>query len=535
MFVGLFVFSGFLMFKTFQHPGGNLRIAAKAWSDFAATIPLVRSFSLGANFPPEYPIFPGFPIKYHFVFFFLVGILEKLGIPLDWALNSLSTLSFFALTVAIYFLAKEVFKKRVVALLSVVLFLFNGSWSFVEFFKSHPLGANTLRDIVTNVEFSSFGPYDGKVVSAFWNLNIFTNQRHLGIAYAAFLILVLIIYQSSRNPKNLTVFKSFLLGIAIGIFPFIHSAVFGMAGIALLVFFLIYPSLRLKIFIMGAVALTLAIPQILYMGPSQVEFSYFHPGYLVLNPTLKNFANYWVLNLGLTALLAPLGFLFSDKTQRKLFVPFVMLFVIGNLFQFTPDMPTNHKFFNLFLIGANFFTADLLVRMWERGFPFKLVVSIFILFLTLSGVIDFFSIANDRYVEILDIPVNPAAMFVLEKTPTDSIILPSSFLYDPASLAGRKIYLGWPYFSWGAGYDTTARAGLMQRMLTPKDPATFCSLIAKENIDFVEIQRPTLLPDTVVDYSFFEDNLHRVYFDPTTNFSIYDPVPFCSKLRDKFY
>ncbi|KKQ97720.1 MAG: hypothetical protein UT23_C0009G0049, partial [Candidatus Woesebacteria bacterium GW2011_GWA1_39_12] len=178
LFLLLFVFSSFLMWKTFQvTPEGDLKLASRVWSDFAATIPLIRSFSFGSNFPPEYPIFAGPPIRYHFLFFAAVGLLEKTGIRLDLALNSLSTISFFLLTIAIYYLGKMVFKSKKVGILSVILFLFNGSWGFLEFFKKNPISLNILDDIVKNREFSSFGPYDGKIVSAFWSLNIFTNQR----------------------------------------------------------------------------------------------------------------------------------------------------------------------------------------------------------------------------------------------------------------------------------------------------------------------------------------------------------------------
>src|SRR3990172_9448479 len=127
LFIFLFIFASFLMLKTFSVKEGNILIASRAWSDFAATLPLIRSFSLGSNFPPQYPIFAGPPIRYHFAFFATVGLMEKIGIRLDWALNSLSTMSFFLLTIAIYYLGKIIFKSKKVGILSVILFFFNGS------------------------------------------------------------------------------------------------------------------------------------------------------------------------------------------------------------------------------------------------------------------------------------------------------------------------------------------------------------------------------------------------------------------------
>ena len=516
VFTAFFCFSVILMFKTFGVVGGDLKIASKAWSDFAATIPLIRSFSLGDNFPPEYPIFPGVPIRYHFVFFFLVGMLEKFGIRIDWALNGLSTVAFFALAVAIYFLAKEVFGKKSVAVLSVVLFAFNGSFSFLEFFKTHLIAINTFGEIISNTQFPSFGPYDGKIVSAFWNLNIYTNQRHLALAYAAFLALVLIIHRASQNPKMLTRTKTILLGLAIGIFPFIHTAVFGMMGLALIIFFFIYPQLRLKIFTIGAVAIFLAFPQISYIGASPVNFSYFNPGYLVDKPTLENLFVYWLSNLGLAAFLAPLGFLVAKRWQRKIFLPFLFLFVVGNLFQFTPDLPTNHKFFNLFIIGANLFVANYLVHLWKKGLVLKATVLILLFFLTFSGIIDIFPIFNDVYVQIPDYRNNPAANFIFLKTPKDSVFLNSSFLYNPASLAGRKIFMGWPYFAWSAGYDTDKSGKTMEKIYTSRERGEICKLLKENDLDYFTVEdtsRDPNYPD--IDVGFFEREFKSIYKDKT--------------------
>jgi hypothetical protein len=527
VFLVILGFSTLLMLKTFRLEAGELKIAAKAWSDFAATIPLIRSFSLGDNLPPQYPIFAGPPIRYHFVFFLLVGLLEKMGLTIDWALNSLSVVSFLALALAIYYLARVAFKKRLVAYLSLVLFLFNGSFSFLEFFKNHPLSLNSLKEIVTNSQFSSFGPYDGKVVSAFWNLNIYTNQRHLALAYAAFLILVLIIYKADRNPKWLSLRRTFILGVGIGLFPFWHSAVFGMLGIGLVVFFLIYPKLRTKILIMGLLALALAVPQVLYMGKSQVSVWYFSPGYLVEPLTLKSFLSYWFLNLGIGIFVALVGIFLADKNQRKIFLPFLALFIVGNLFRFTPEIAANHKFFNLFLIGMNLFSAFALCLLWKKGVFGKIVFIVALLLLTLSGLIDLFPILNDSYVRIPDYQKNATSLFILKHTPGSATFLNSSLLYDPASLAGRKIYLGWPYFSWSAGYDTDSRFRTLKTILEGKDKQATCSLLTAEGIDYIEIQKPTVIEDVLPNYQLFSKEFSLIYSLPEAGLSIYDVEASC--------
>src|SRR5258708_535027 len=172
LFVLFLIFSVWLMFSTFSYKNGSMMIATKAWSDFANHIPLIRSFSFGSNFPPQDPLFAGQPIQYHFLFYMFVGLLEKIGLPIDYALNIPSALGFFALLVMLYIFGKKLFHSSAVGILSVLFFLFNGTLSFLQFFKLHPITNGSAQTIITNTTFSSFGPYTNTIVSAFWNLNI---------------------------------------------------------------------------------------------------------------------------------------------------------------------------------------------------------------------------------------------------------------------------------------------------------------------------------------------------------------------------
>lgn len=523
-FIVLFIFSWWLMWKTFRvNLSGNLEIATKVWSDFAATIPLIRSFSLGQNFPLQYPLFSGPPMKYHFAFFFAAGMLEKIGLRLDWALNSLSIFSFFALLMAIYLLSQELFKKMAVSILACILFLFNGSLSFLKFFEKYPISLNTPLDIIRNTTFPSFAPYDGSnLVSAFWSLNIYTNQRHLAFAYASFLIFILIIYKAFKKPEKLGLNKTLILGILLGFFPFIHLTVFAMMEISLLILFLVLPNIRKKLFLIALVSVVTALPQIIYIGGTNIQTNIFHLGYLIANPTPLSFIRYWFYNLGFVTVLAPFGFLLAKRKQRKIFLPFLLFFVVGNLFRFSPEIAANHKFFNLFVIGANILAAYFVYRLWQRKTLGKIVAIFYVAFMTFSGIIDIFPIKNDVYVEIKDYKNNDVERFIIENTPKQSIFINASYIYDPASLAGRKIFLGWPYFPWSAGYKTDERLGLMKDILQSSNTAHVCSLMKLNSVDYLEIQNPTSIEGIKINYEFFEENFKEIYSSPINNIQIYN-------------
>ena len=518
-------FSSWLMWHTFSYQKDTIYIAVKAWSDFAAHLPLIRSFSFGQNFPPEYPIFPGQPIRYHFIFYALVGNLERLGLPLDWALNIPSILAFFGLILTIYFLAKLLFKKRFISILSVIFFLFNGSLSFLEFFKNKSFSLKTLTGILQNRDFPSFGPYDGKIVSAFWNLNIYTNQRHLALAFALILLTLIIILKPIIQNQKFTYRRSILIGLFLGITPFIHSVGFVMSIIIYSTFLLLFRKYRKQFFIISSLALIIGLPQILLTQTGNLNSNFrFNPGYLITNKlTFFNFINYWFLNFGLAFLIIPLGFIKSSPLAKKVLLGFLPFFIIGNLFQFSPEIAANHKFFNIFLIVGNIFVAYVVWLIWQKRILGKITAAIIIFFLVLSGIIDFFPIRNDPSMSIVDAPKDPDITWIKENTPPKSLFLNSSYLYHPASLAGRKIFLGWPYFSWSAGYNTNQRGLIMKNIYENKNIQTTCQLLIDNKIDYFTIEDTKGNKDLPkIDINFFKTNFKPAYSNSKSDFQIYD-------------
>lgn len=526
--IGL-TFSFWLMFHTFSYYEGSMLIASKAWSDFASHVPLIRSFSFGDNWPPEYPIFPGEPIRYHFLFYWFVGFLESLGIRIDYALNVPSALSFFLLLSSIYLLAKHLFKSRLVGALSVVLFLFNGTFSFFEFFRAHPLSISTIQDIFTNTNFPSFGPYDGKTVSAFWNLNIYTNQRHLALPFSLLLFLVLSLLKAEDNKKRFSLVLIFLGVLFLTVLPFVHSSIFVMSTMVLGMLFIMLKTQRVPILTIVGLGVLFSLPRVLFLKETAGFTPILKVGYLAQDPvTFISFFKYWFLNLGLPFFLVPLGFFFAKRKQRKVLVAFLPIFLIGNLVQFTIEMAGNHKFFNVFLAVGNILTAFVVFKMWKSNIFGKLIALILLLFLTLSGVIDFFAVKNDASYSIADYPKNEDVYWIKENTPTNAVFLNSTYLYNPASLAGRKIFLGWPYFSWSLGYDTTTRDKELKALLNPSDLEMFCAIANKNEIQYSLLDLTDLNLDFEINHEFFKNKFKRVYSNEKSKLLIYENASVCN-------
>ncbi len=524
-------FSFWLMFTTFGYKNGYMLIGSKAWSDFASSIPLIRSFSFGSNFPPEFPLFPGEPIHYHFIFFAIVGLLEKIGIRLDYALNIPSTIGFLSLLLVIYFLAIKLFNNKSIGILSVIFFLFNGSFSFIEFFKTHPLSFSIINDIIVNKTFPSFGPYDGKIISAFWNLNIYTNQRHLAFAFFLSLFIVFLLLNSVLKKRELNIYLSILLGLLLGFFFFFHLAVLLSTAIVITALAILFKEIRIPALIMLSIGGLISLPQYFYLQSGSESFKPFVSiGYLAQNYlTFLSCLKYWFLNLGLHTILIPVGLFFATKKLRKIFLAFFLIFILGNTIQFSPEIAANHKFFNYFMLIGVMFSAFALVKLWHAKNYFKPAVAILFFILIFSGIIDFFPIYNDSKITLADYPVNRNIEWIMKNTPKDSVFLNTQYLYDPASLAGRKIFLGWPYFPWSAGYDTQTRDDLRKNLLNSYDLNNFCKEIEENKLSYVELNLTEAL-DFPINYIFFESNFNKEYDNFNNQYEIFNVKDGCQAI-----
>ncbi len=514
-------FSVALMFSTFSYANGSMLIATKAWSDFASHIPLIRSFAFGNNFPPQYPLFSGPPIKYHFLFFAFVGILEKLGLRIDYALNIPSALGFFLLLLTIYFFAVKLFKSKAVGVLSILFLICNSTLDFLNFFAKYPLSTHTLSDIINNTRFMSFGPYDGKIISAFWNLNIYTNQRHLGLSYAVSMLLIYFVIKPYLENKKPDLKINVITGIILGITFFLNIAVTLMSAIILGMLFLLSKGKRISILITIIIGGVITFPQYLYIEQQSASKTSIFLGYLANNSlTITSFINYWFQNLGLNLILIPLGFIIAPKKAKIILIAYFALFVVGNLFEFSPDIAANHKFFNYFVIIGSMFTAYLLVRLWGKLKALRPLVIILVLLLTLSGFIDIFPIFNDTKIALADYPVNKDVAWIMKNTKPDAVFLNTQYLYDNASLAGRKIFLGWPYFAWSQGYDTTTRDNMRKSLLDTNNYNYFCDNIKKYKINYAELNNGTT--DATINPAFFNKYFKMVYANNKEGYYIYN-------------
>ncbi|MBU2632746.1 hypothetical protein KKG52_03450 [Patescibacteria group bacterium] len=405
-------------------------------------------------------------------------------------------------------------------------FLFNGSLSFWIFLKERFNSHSLISDIIANNQFPSFGPYGDGVVSAFWNLNIYTNQRHLALSFGLSLLAILIILNPVLKNKKENFKKAILVGCIMGLLFLLNMAVFLMTAILLIVLFFLFSKIKKSIMSVLFFAFMFSFPQYLYFQSGFSTFKvFFNPGYLTsVNLTFFNFIHYWFFNLGLHFILIPIAYLISPKRNKKILFTFLSLFIIGNLFQFSKEMAANHKFFNYFLIVGVMFSAYAITEMWEKIKIFRPFLPLLFFILILSGIIDFFPIYNDSKIVLADYPKREEIKWIMKNTSKDSIFLNSDYLYNPASLAGRKIFIGWPYFAWSQGYDTLSRDLLRKDILENGTLLKICR--APITINYAILSRYEA-GDININRDFFNNNFEKTF--QNKQWEIYKVINTCSR------
>lgn len=540
LIIALVFFSSWLMFGSLSYSfeRGTINIGSHLWSDFGSHIPLIRSFFLGQNYPPEFPLFANENIRYHFMFYFLAAIFEKFGDDLTFGLNLISTLTFFSLGILIFELGRSISGgKTSVGIIAVLLSFLNSSFTFITVFKKDSfLDLNTYKIIWDrNTPFAN-GPYQDDIITTFWGLNIYLNQRHLALAFATLLVISLVLHRTFIKKEKPKLQHFILVGILVCLLPYWHIQAFVMAVVIIVFssFIFLNKTIIIPIITTFVTLSIFSIPQLFLLlnhSPSKEPSFIFKPGYLITPPiTLFKSLFWWFQNIGFTLLLIVEALKIQNKSLILFYFCFLPIFFVGFLFQFSPDIATNHKFFNFWLIITNLFVAVLLVKIFSQKYFGKIIAMLLFVLLTLSGVLELMPIKNDYKIEITDWHKNSISSWVEKNIPKDSTFLTSTSLYHPVSLAGRKIFLGWPYFAWSAGLNTTSRGEIAKLIYLGTDKNAVCNLLLKYKIHYLVIEEGREQTDYWQNKQFFDNYFKKLQQDKISNiiYHIYDTVQSCT-------
>jgi len=309
---------------------------------------------------------------------------------------------------------------------------------------------------------------------------------------------------------NLVSGRGFIFcGLLLGALPYWNAPVFTAAFAVLACFFVLFPYRR---YMLGLAITTavIGLPQVLALrsGNARAGASLIHWGYTLGNVPYLQVVNYLGFTFGVKWVLILIGLIFGSWLHWRLFIAIFSLFLLTFCFQFSEEALANHKFLNIWLVVANLFVAYGLWRLWRLGrrwwsIPSRLLAILLAAPIVAGGVIDFFPIHNGSFIET-GLTDDRLVKWIRGATKPDAIFLTDKFVNHPILLAGRKIFFGYTYFTWSAGYDLPKREAAYRLMYESKNAHQVFTLLKANHIDYVAI-------DSTIRGAFKNNNEQEVY------------------------
>lgn len=500
----LFACVTYMMFYVFYIHGGRIYSGFTVYGDYAPHTAMMRSFSQGNNFPTQYPHFGGEDVKYHFMFQFLCGNLEYLGLPLDWAYNVPSILSLMGFLMLLYLLAVRITGKTSCGVLTGILFFFRSGTAFFAYVLEHIKSGDLLDALAEN---TSFIGYTLNENWGLWNFNVYLNQRHLAFGLLVISAAVWIYMdwleaglaheerglvwlkgrlfsQTAWKSRNLE--TALLLGMFLGLLAFWNGAAL-IGGLLILMGFGIFSDGKLDYAVTAAAAVFFSLLQSRIFIRGQVMSPKLQFGFLAEEKTLWGVIVYLFLMSGVFFLGLGVLAIFCDRKGRVILFSFLFPAIFAFTVSLTPDINVNHKYIMISYAFLAIFWADALCRLFRRGIGGKITAVILSLCLTVTGIYDFAIILRGngpgRRVSVK--AESGVTDWLSENLGKNDLLLTPQYSMNEVTMSGVMMYCGWPYYAWSAGYDTNYRAAQAVTIYTTADREELKETVEKERITYI--------------------------------------------------
>lgn len=495
----LFVFILITEIHVFHVKDGMLYSGYTVFSDYAPHTAMIRSFSKSANFPTQYPHYGGSDVKYHFMFQFLAGNLEYLGLRLDWAYNLPSALSLTGFLLILTQISFGLFRKFGAEILTAVLFFFRSGTAFFRFATEHIKAGDLAETLRSNTAFIGYTQNENW---GLWNYNVYLNQRHFafGLLIGAAVIWLFLPCLEAAKGKAFRATWDFerprraaAIGVLLGLIGFWNGAC--LIGALLILFGMaLFSDHKLDYIVLAVCAVIPAwIQTKLFIRESAFSFS-FYWGFLSEDKSLGGVLNYLLQTMGLTVIGAVvLIFLVKKRTQRVLLVCFLIPVLFALTVSLTPEVAVNQKYIMMAMAFLDTVWAGVIADLWEKRGSIgamtarRILAAVLIFLLTVTGFYDFVVIVKDNgdsHSVVVDMNSDVTAWLEENTTEKDLVLTPADSLSD-ITLSGCMMYYGWPYYAWSAGYDTDYRLAKAQIMYGTWDPDELRQTAKEEKIDFI--------------------------------------------------
>ncbi|RHQ89809.1 hypothetical protein DWX83_12860 [Ruminococcus sp. AF21-42] len=536
----LLVFITYMMFYVFYIKDGVMYAGLTVCGDYAPHTAMMRSFSLGNNFPTQYPHFGGADVKYHFMFQFLAGNLEYLGLRLDLAYNLISIGSLLGFLMLLYELALRITGRMCCGIWTIILFFFRSGMAFWRFLWEHLQAGDLLTVLQENTAFIGYTENENW---GLWNFNVYLNQRHL--AFGLLLVtLTLYLFMDwleagiSHEEKGLQWLgkrftapetwkcrqpeKALFMGLFLGLGAFWNGAAV-IGGLLILMGFAIFSDGKLDYLITALVTVFFSFLQTkIFIRGSAMGFQ-LYLGFLAEEKTPWGVVKYlfWMGGIFFLGLLGLVVFL--RRKGRVLAVSFLIPTIFAFTILMTVDINVNHKYIMISYAFLGILWAWAVCSLWRGKVIKKILAVVLAVCLTVTGVYDFVVILKGNgYGHRIAINMNSElTAWLAENLDKNDLLLTPEYSINEVTMSGVMLYCGWPYYAWSAGYDTYYRAAQAVTIYTTSDSELLKNLVKQEKITYILYEEDSQFEGQDCREDVIAENYELVYENPGGSIRIY--------------
>lgn len=506
----LTVFVTWMMFYVFHMKDGILYSGFSVYGDYAPHTAMMRSFSRGNNFPTQYPHYGGQDVKYHFMFQFLVGNLEYLGLRLDLGYNLVSILSLAGFLMVLYGISYRMFKSFWAGAAAIVFFFFRSGTAFWRYLWEHLQAGDLVRTLEENTAFIGYTTNENW---GLWNFNVYLNQRHLafGLLMAAVAVWTFMDWVeagcSHKEQGFLWVRNRFftkkawicrnvdtaiLLGLFLGLTAFWNGAAL-IGGLLILAGLAVFSDGKLDYVICAGLAVLFSELQSKIFVSGSVMSPSFYWGFLADNKSISGVLWYLVEISGFFFVGMIVAAVFLKRGQRAVLMGCLLPMAFAFLVSLTPDINVNHKYVMISYAFVTVFwgwivrCVFLAVKNSWKKWAGRAAAAVLCICLSATGIYDYVIILRDndsahRMTVNMESSLTDWLSANLKK---NDLLLTPEYTMNEVTMSGAMLYCGWPYYAWSAGYDTSYRAGQAVLIYTTDDPELLKATVKQEKITYI--------------------------------------------------
>ena len=475
------------------------------FGDWAAHLAYTTSFAFGDNFPPQLPILAHTKFSYPFLVDFLSAILIKMGANLVSAIVVPGFILSLLLVMGLYLFGKRVSGKVKVGWLTSLIFLFNGGLGFWWWRQGNP-----------PMDYTHLGEKQ-----IFWINTIISKvmpQRGFLWGFAVAIVIYLLLWKAMKKRQKEHLMLAGMLTAGLVMIHMHSFLVIVLVTVILMIMKVIEAKNKfgeLKKWLWFFMPMVfLGLPQVGYFYNLSVgrKFLTWQPGWMAGS---ENVIWFWFKNVGLAWLVIIAAFKGLNKKLKLFSIPFWLVFILANLWLFQPYDWDNSKLFDHWYLIMAVMMAMVINRLFEKkNWLVKIVGVMGLIGIVLSGTLDVFKMTQyDKHkYRFWDQRQLKLAEWVKDNTKNRAVFLTNSNHNNwVASLAGRKIVLGYRGWLWTYGLNYQEQEIEVEKMFAAKDEVK--KLLDKYQIDYVVIG-----PEERAEFK----ELNQEYFDNKYNLVLAD-------------